>query len=110
MSILQELTTILSLILPIETGIFSGKAPDEYLVITPMAEVYEICADNAPLHETQEVRLSLFSKGNYQQRKNQIVKALLAADITITARRYLGYESDTGYHHFGIDTAKEYEM
>ena len=36
MSILQELNTLLSPILPVETGIFSGIAPDEYLVLTPM--------------------------------------------------------------------------
>ena len=109
MSILRELTGILTPILPVETGVFSGKAPDEYIVITPMSEDYELHADNAPLFETQEARLSVFSKGNYQRRKNQIVKALLAADITVTGRRYIGHESDTGYHHYSIDAEKHYE-
>ena len=117
MSILQELNQILrKLKIPVETGVFTGKpdsgspVPDEYIVITPMSEVYELHADNAPLHETQEARLSLFSRGNYIRRKNQIVKALLAADMTITGRRYIGYEADTGYHHYGIDVAQNYKL
>ena len=111
MSILTELNTLLTgLSLSVETGVFSGKAPDEYIVITPMSDVFELHADNCPQYETQEARLSLFSKGNYRKRKNQIVKALLNADITVTGRRYIGYEADTGYHHYGIDVAKNYEL
>jgi hypothetical protein len=111
MSILQELNTILdSLGVPVETGVFSGKAPDEYVVITPMNDSFETFADDRPQYETQEVRLSLFSKNNYQQRKRQIVKALLAAEITVTDRRYVGHEDDTGYHHYAIDALKEYEL
>jgi len=110
MSILKELNTMLgSLGISVETGVFTGKAPDEYIVITPLGDLFNVYADNQPQFETQEARLSLFSKGNYRQRKNQIVKALLAADITITDRRYIGHEDDTGYHHYAIDTAKEYE-
>ena len=111
MNILMELNTILdTLDMKVETGVFSGKAPDEYIVITPMADVFEMFADNQPQLETQEARLSLYAKGNYQQRKNQIVKALLAAEFTITDRRYNGHEDDTGYHHYGIDAVKEYEI
>lgn len=111
MSILRELNTILdSLGVPVETGVFKGKAPDEYAVITPMNDAFEAYADNAPQFETQEARLSLFFKNNYQQRKNQIVKALLTAEITVTERRYIGHEDDTSYHHYAIDTMKEYEL
>jgi len=110
MSILKELNTTLdSLGISVETGVFTGKAPDEYIVITPMSDLFNVYADNQPQFETQEARLSLFSKSNYQKLKNQIVRALLAADITITDRRYIGHEDDTGYHHYAIDTAKEYE-
>jgi hypothetical protein len=111
MSILQELNTLLTgLNLPVETGIFSGKAPDEYVVITPMADVFELHADNRPQFETQEARLSLFSKGNYLGRKRQITAALLDADFTITARLYVGHEADTGYHHWCADIAKLYDL
>ena len=111
MSFLEELNALLTGIgLSVETGVFSGKAPDEYIVVTPMADTFELHADNRPQAETQEARLSLFSKGNYIKRKNQIVKALLAADFTITDRRYIGHESDTSYHHYAVDAAKNYEL
>jgi hypothetical protein len=116
MSFLEELNTLLTGIIPVETGVFSGKAPDEYIVVTPMADTFGIHADNRPQNETQEARLSLFSKGNYVKRKNQIARALLAAqgtpvaDFTITSRMYVGHEDDTGYHHYAIDVAKNYEL
>lgn len=111
MSILKELNTILDgLGISVETGVFKGKAPDEYAVITPMSDVFEGFADNAPHFEIQEARISLFSKNNYQQRKNQIVKALLASEFEITDRRYIGHEDDTGYHHYGIDVSRLYEL
>ena len=111
MSILTELNSLLTgLKIPVETGVFSGKAPDEYVVVTPMADTYPVHADNRPQCETQEARLSLFSKGNYLKRKNEIVRALLAADFTITSRLYVGHEDDTGYHHYAVDTAKNYEL
>ena len=111
MSILRELNTILDALgVPAETGVFKGKAPDEYVVITPMTDSFEGFADNKPQYETQEARISLFSKNNYQQRKNQIVKALLDSDITVTDRRYIGHEDDTGYHHYAVDAAKEYQI
>ncbi|MCL1796382.1 MAG: hypothetical protein FWG37_05790, partial [Clostridia bacterium] len=70
MNILQELITLLSgLGVPVETGIFSDIAPDEYLVVTPLADTFPLHADNHPLNETQEARLSLYSKGNYISRK-----------------------------------------
>lgn len=107
MSFLEDLITLLlGLELAVETGIFSGVAPDEYVVVTPMGETFESFADNAPQYETQEARISLFSKGNYSKRKNQVVSTLLAADFTITDRRYIGHEDDTGYHHFSVDVAR----
>ena len=111
MSFLEELNTLLTgLGLSVETGVFSGKAPDEYIVVTPMADTYPVHADNRPQFETQEARLSLFSKANYLKRKNETVKALLATDFTITSRLYVGHEDDTGYHHYAIDVAKNYEL
>ena len=110
MNILEELNTLLTAIpIPVETGVFSGLAPDEYVVILPLSDVFEVHADNRPGFDVQEVRISLFSKGNYQQRKRQITTALLNADITVTERRYIGHEDDTGYHHYAIDVAKSYE-
>ena len=110
MTFLEELDTLITgLGLPVETGVFSGKAPPEYVVITPLADTFELHADNHPQYETQEARLSLFSKGSYTKRKNEIVRALLAADFSITARLYVGHEDDSGFHHAVIDVSKYYE-
>lgn len=111
MSLLSDLNEVLMpLGIPIETGIFSGAPPDEYLVVIPLTDIFEVHADNRPSFDVQEVRISLFSRGNYQMRKRQITVALLNADITVTERRYIGFEEDTKYHHYAIDVMKEYEM
>ena len=110
MSLLEELNTVLLPLVPMETGVFSYALPDRYVVVTPIVGTFELYADNLPHHEVQEARLSLFDKGNYNAIKNTIVRALLAADITITDRRYIGHEDDTGYHHFAIDVAKDYSF
>ena len=111
MNILEELNTLVTAIpLPVETGVFSGLAPNEYVVILPLSDIFEVHADNRPGYDVQEARLSLFSKGNYLQRKKQITVALLNSDFTVTERRYIGHENDTGYHHYAIDVAKNYEL
>ena len=111
MSLLSELNTLLdALNIPVETGVFNGKAPETYVVITPLTDTFALYAGDCPQYEVQEARLSLFSQGNYRPLKRQIEKALLAAGITMTDRRYIGHEDDTGYHHFAIDAAKHYEL
>jgi hypothetical protein len=111
MSILSELNTLFETAnIPVETGIFSGVPPDEYLVLTPLTDTFAVFGDNKPLADINEVRISLFSKNNYLQRKNQLVRLLLQADFVITDRRYMGHEDDTGYHHYAIDVAKFYEL
>lgn len=109
MSVLSELNTLLTPILPVETGVFSGVPPDEYLVLTPLTDDFALFGDNEPLMDVSEVRISLFSKGNYLQRKQQITQALLNAGFTITARTYVEHEDDIGYHHWAIDIAQSYE-
>ena len=109
MSLLSELNTIAeSCGIPVETGIFSDVAPNTYLVLTPLSDGFDLHADNRPSIDIQEVRLSLFCKENYTKIKNQLAKAVLNADMTITDRRYIGFETDTGYHHYAIDVAKSY--
>lgn len=110
MSLLSELNALLKPIVPLETGVFSDTPPNRYLVITPLADTFELYADNIPNHEIQEARLSLFDKGSYTGIKNIIVRTLLNADFTITDRRYVGHEDDTGFHHYAIDVAKNFRM
>jgi len=111
MSVLADIQSALSgLGIPIETGVFSEKAPAKYIVVVPLADTFDLHADNAPGCDVQEARISLYAQGSYTKEKNAIVKALLAAELTITDRRYIGYENDTGYHHYAVDVAQYYEM
>ena len=111
MSILADLQiTLAPLGIPIETGVFTDKAPAQYMVVVPMADVFAIHADNTPSGETQEARISIYAQGSYTKAKNAVVKALLHDDYTITDRQYIGYETETGYHHYNVDVAKYYEL
>lgn len=111
MSVLADIQTALSVLdIPIETGVFSDAAPAKYIVVVPIADTFDLHADNAPGIDVQEARLSLYVQGNYMADKNALVKTLLGADFTITDRRYIGYETETGYHHYAVDVAKYYEM
>lgn len=82
-----------------------SPAPHTYLVFTPLTDSFEIFADNPPGIEIEEARISLFTKTNYLALRDQITKALISARLVITARRYIGYEDDTGFHHYSIDVS-----
>ena len=111
MNILSELKSLLSDInVPIETGVFSKKAPDEYIVLIPLADSYPLNADNTPQLDQQEVRISIFTKENYIKLKNSILKNLIMNFFYITDRRYNGFDADTGYYQYTIDVAKTYDI
>ena len=111
MSVLSDINATLEpLGIPLETGVFKDEAPDKYIVVVPMADSFELHADNTPAYDVQEARISMYAKGSYTKDKNAIVRALLGADFTITDRRYIGYETETGYFHYNVDVAKHYEM
>jgi len=110
MSILEELNTLISPLLLVETGVFSDTAPERYAVITPLGDTFGLYGDDKPGHEIQEARISIYDKGNYTTIKNRIVRIFLDADICVTDRRYVGHEDNTGYHHYAIDVAKNYEL
>ena len=109
MNILEELISILSTLnIPIETGVFKDETPDEYIVLVPLLDTYPISADDFPLEDVQEVRISLFTKGNYIQRKNLISAICMSHYFFITGRTYNGYDTETSYHQYTIDVAKNY--
>ena len=111
MNILSETKEIITgLNVPVETGIFKGKAPTTYTVLIPLTDSYPINADDVPLVDYQELRISLFSKGNYLQTKNRITKSLINAGYYITGRRYNGFDAETGYYQYTIDVAKNYDV
>ena len=109
MSALSELNHILECCkIPVETGVFSKSPPNTYAVLTPLIDVFDLFADNLPGVDICEVRISVFTKQNYLTLVSILVSDLLTAGFTITERRYLGHEDDTGYHHYAIDVAKGY--
>ena len=110
MNILTELSALLTgLDIPFETGAFKGRAPDEYVIIDPLADTFAVYADDTPQNEIQEARLSIYSKGNYIRLRNRLTKALIEEEFTVTDRKYIGYENETEYHHYAIETEKDYE-
>jgi len=109
MSILEELNEILSEILPIETGVFSDVAPEKYIALTPMGDDFALYGDDYPLIELSDVRISVFVKGNYLSITRQITNMLLSAGFTLTSRRFIEHENDTGYNHYNIDAQKFYK-
>lgn len=110
MNALEEIHSCLKDILPVATGIFPAPAPDAYAVLVPLSDTFDLHADNSPGVDVQEVRISLFAKGNYLAFRNRIQRALLDRDFVISGRLYNGYEQDTGYHHYVMDAAKHYKF
>ena len=111
MNILSEVKSIIeTLNIPIETGVFSDKAPDEYIVLVPLADSFPLNADDEPQTDKQELRISIFTKGNYIRLKNRLTGRLITHYFYITDRRYNGYETETGYHQYTIDVAKTYDI
>ena len=111
MSVLSDINTTLGKLgIPIETGVFTDTAPDKYIVVVPLVDTFGVNADNTPTYDVQEARISLYSKVNYGADKNRIIRLLISEDFTITGRQYIGFEADTGYHHYVVDVAKHYEM
>jgi hypothetical protein len=106
-ALLERITTVADhLGLPIAVGLYTATpVPDAYLVATPMVDLFDVFADNQPGVEVEEVRLSLFTKNNYLEARDRLTVALLEAGLTVTARRYVGFEPDTGFHHYGVDLA-----
>jgi hypothetical protein len=109
LSLLSELNTIIADIgLPVETGIFSGEAPETYTVLVPLVSLFDMHADDLPRVDIQEVRISLFCKNNYVATAEQLTHAVLAADMCVTARTYVDHDDETGYHQWSIDILKQY--
>lgn len=57
MSLLTELNAILPPLLPVETGVFSDTPPDRYAVVTPLADAFDLHADNKPGVDIQSARI-----------------------------------------------------
>ena len=111
MSILEELTAVITPFYSVETGVFSAETPpDEYCVLTPMGDWFELYGDNLPSVEINSVRISIYSKTNYLSKVRRVKKKLLLADFTITDSLFVEREYDTGYNHYEIDVQKFYDF
>ena len=111
MNALTELGQMLdSMNIAWQTGSFQAPAPNEYIVFVPLGDIFDVMADNRPTSDIQMVRVSIFSNGNYNRIKDELVRRLLSSDFYFSDRRYMGYDSDTGYHQYVLDIAKHYEM
>lgn len=106
-TLLETLTRICGQLgLPVSVGNHAATpAPDTYVVLVPLAETFEVFAGDQPGAEIIEVRASLFTKTDCQPVAQALTAALLEAGVTITARRYIGFEDDTKYHHWAVDAA-----
>ena len=107
MSLLAKLTSIChDLNLPVATAAYTkSPAPETYCVLTPLDETFQFYRDNKPGVDVEEARISLFCKTNYRVLAKKLTTACIDTDLTVTARRYIGHEDDTGYHHWAIDLA-----
>lgn len=111
MSILSELNMLFDdLQIPVETGIFSNEAPSQYVVLTPLTDTFDYYADDKPQFDICEVRISLFSQKNYLLTKDRIVNSLLDADFTITQKKYISRDDESGFHNYCIDVEKIYSQ
>lgn len=111
MTMLEELNAILATLkIPAMLGFYSASepAPTMYCVLTPIGADFDLYADDWPRQDTQEVRLTLYSKNNFLQSAGQLVRALLGAGFYVTDRLYVGYDREFGYHQYAIDVQKSY--
>ena len=109
MNILSETKELIqNLDVPVETGVFSGTAPETYVVLVPLVDSYPLSADDKPEVDYQELRISIFSKSNYLRIKNEIIKELIDNSFYVTERKYNGFDTESGYYQYSIDIAKNY--
>ena len=104
MSVNEKIVTALqSLNIPITVAENTKKDLSEFIVLIPLTDRLSGYSDNKPSMTYGEVELALYTKGNYLSLRNRITQLLLEANIGITERRYIEYETETGYHHYIID-------
>lgn len=84
---------------------------ERFCVIIPASDNFECCGDDRPLSGTEGAELALYCKGNYLAFRDEVLKLLVGAGITVTGGRYLEYEENTEYHHYiyEIVDARNYE-
>lgn len=80
-----------------------NEEKEVYAVLTPLSDAFAHFADDAPTHEINAVRISLYTKSDYTTIAAAIVSDILAAGLTITDKRFIEYEKNTKFYHYNID-------
>lgn len=97
--------------LPVRVGLYTETPlPEAFVVLTPLVDTLAMYGDNTPGAQIEEARLSLYARGNYLTLRDQLTAALLAGGVTITSRSYIGFEDETSYHHYAIDTQTHHTL
>lgn len=83
--------------------------PDEYITFNYADERPSLSADDDDVLDTTAVQVHYFTKGNPQQNKKAIRRALRNAGFTIQDTSEF-YESDTKYTHVVVEAVIEGEI
>jgi len=110
-NILSDLNAILtSLGFTVSAAVNKDNPPDEYIVVSPTRDTFLGHADNKPRFEAQGAEISLFARGQFIDRKDLIIGALMKNKYKIPLREYLGVDNDAGLHHYVIGALKAYGL
>lgn len=115
MSLLETITTILNESTEIkfatgefETGAYNQLADSEdYIAVIPQ-ETLTLSADDAPLREIQNARITIYAAADWQAAEYAIVRACIAAGLFVTSRTYGGWSDEDKRHAYNIDVAQSY--
>jgi hypothetical protein len=114
MDFIEEISCLVSAVLPCYFGIFPEETPDGYAVITPLTDSFGNYADDHARHEISTAQISVFTIGGYRQKVRDITASLLEHDFIVTSRFYAGQNDNQSgvqtdvYHHYVIEVEKLY--
>lgn len=105
------ITALVPLGISVDVTEHTPDGAERFCVIIPASDNFECCADDRPISGTETAELALYCKGNYLAFRDETLKLLVGAGITVTDARYLEFENDTKYHHciFDVAAVRNYE-
>jgi hypothetical protein len=95
------ISALSSLNLPVTANVYEGTA-DEYIKFNYADERPALRADDTDLYDETTVQVHYFTRGNPQNNKKAIRKALRASGFTILNTSEF-YESDTKFNHIVVE-------
>ena len=76
-----------------------------FLLLTPLHEGYPDIADDAPLTESAQADINIYSPDNYLSIKEKVIRLLNDSEFSVVDRQYINYEENT--HHYVITVEKK---